>query len=110
MNAVLDNENLAGGLPQRKSLRTPPSACSARPRATENAGHPAKAVALADAALALAGSEAFAEEIGNFVMNARRRSARPVNERFVESSAMARSILSSRMLRAEGELVTITTA
>lgn len=46
---------------------TPPSACSARPRVTENAGHPAKAVTLTRKRLSsLASSTAFAEEIRPF--------------------------------------------
>ncbi len=107
MNAVLDNENLAGDLSQRKSLLiiqaqfqqalgqhaeaarlfletavleeriadsfrqagdADDAAISLFSAAScyRNAGHPAKAVALAESALALASSEAFAEEIRQF--------------------------------------------
>jgi hypothetical protein len=82
----------------------------ARPRVTENAGHPAKAVTLAEEALALASSEAFAEEIRQF-RDECQKALSPTGQRTLRGIVRNGAVYPFEPgVLAEGELAPITTA
>jgi hypothetical protein len=110
MQAINDLPKLKPSRWDEEGWMTPPSACSARPRVTENAGHPAKTVRLAEEALALASSEAFAEEIRQF-RDECRKTLSPTGQRTLRGIVRNGAVYPFEPgVLAEGELVTITTA